>query len=205
MSLPGTPTRRRTSKPLLNLHWDVLPPAKIERTVWARTASSSGVMEGVDDAEVQELEKLFSKKSPAKIPAIGRRPSPGGILGGRLSRTVASGGGPGGGRARAGMREGKGSLTVGEMRVKKVHLLEGSRGNNVAIGLKAFRRLGGLPELAGLVGNLDPEGAYVKRVCPSASLGPRVKGIFSLWYGEIRMYHYFNTLSKNTCFLYSRF
>eukprot|EP00903_Cladosiphon_okamuranus_P016298 g15030.t1 len=134
---PRPETPRRTSKPLLNLHWDVLPPAKIERTVWAKrrgsVAAAGGVAaETVDDAEVLELEKLFSKKS-AKASAAGR-----GF--GRRS-TLEPGAGSGGSGSR----------------VTKVSLLDVNRGNNVAIGLKAFRRVGDVTELARLVGGLDPE------------------------------------------------
>ena len=156
---PDTPTRRRTSKPLLNLHWDVLPPANIERTVWARSAAENAAQgsgggwgggEGargrggsvvVDDAEVEELEKLFSKTSAA--------------LSARERRSTFGGGG---GAAGRGGRDVRGGAGGGRGRVKKVHLLDVSRGNNVAIGLKAFRRIGGVSDLAGLVGGLDPKG-----------------------------------------------
>lgn len=175
------PPARRTSKPLLNLHWDVLPPAKIERTVWAKrrtaTAAKAGGgcggpavrMHSVDDAEVEELEKLFSKRSVAAAAALG-------VGGGRRSTMdpgtaagLASTGGGGsgsrgdasGGAGRA--RRGGGGGSVGGAgaggRVKKVSLLDVNRGNNVAIGLKAFRRVGDVSELAGLVGGLDPKGA----------------------------------------------
>lgn len=156
---PETP--RRTSKPLLNLHWDVLPPAKIERTVWAKrrgVAAAGGVAtKSVDDAEVAELEKLFSKKSAKAAAAAGRF--------GRRS-TLEPGTGSGAGGSGGGGRDGKavhrraGGGSVGG-RVKKVSLLDVSRGNNVAIGLKAFRRVGDVSELARLVGGLDPEGACV--------------------------------------------
>ena len=39
-----------------------------------------------------------------------------------------------------------------------MHLLDVGRGNNVAIGLKAFRRVGSVSDLAGLVAGLDPKG-----------------------------------------------
>ncbi|CAM9497960.1 unnamed protein product, partial [Ectocarpus sp. 12 AP-2014] len=178
-----TPTPRRTSKPLLNFHWDVLPPAKIERTVWAkrRTAAAAAAMAGgvgetcgsprttlsVDDAEVEELEKLFSKKTAKAAAAAaaaglgqgGRRvtlaagtdgPGLGGAAVEGKGLSGSSGGGRGGGVGRAG-----GGGAGG--RVKKVSLLDVNRGNNVAIGLKAFRRVGDVSELAKLVSKLDPK------------------------------------------------
>ncbi|CAM9158805.1 unnamed protein product, partial [Ectocarpus sp. 13 AM-2016] len=178
-----TPAPRRTSKPLLNFHWDVLPPAKIERTVWAkrRTAAAAAAMAGgvgetcgsprttlsVDDAEVEELEKLFSKKT-AKAAAAAAAAALG--QGGRRVTLGAGTGGPGlggaavegkdlsgssGGGRRGGVGRGGGGGAGG--RVKKVSLLDVNRGNNVAIGLKAFRRVGDVSELAKLVSGLDPQ------------------------------------------------
>ncbi|CAM9424601.1 unnamed protein product [Ectocarpus sp. 4 AP-2014] len=178
-----TPTPRRTSKPLLNFHWDVLPPAKIERTVWAKrrtAAAAAAAMAGggreacgslrttlsVDDAEVEELEKLFSKKTAKAAAAAaaaaglgGRRVTlgagtggPG--LGGAAVEGKGLGGSSGGGRG-GGVGRGGGGGAGG--RVKKVSLLDVNRGNNVAIGLKAFRRVGDVSELAKLVSGLDPK------------------------------------------------
>ncbi|CAM9730203.1 unnamed protein product, partial [Discosporangium mesarthrocarpum] len=66
--LPDTPSRR-TSKPLLNLHWEVLPPASIDHTIWARANSSS--VNDAEDSEVMELEKLFFKHA---LPATPQTP-----------------------------------------------------------------------------------------------------------------------------------
>ncbi|CBN80077.1 Formin-like 3 [Ectocarpus siliculosus] len=177
-----TPTLRRTSKPLLNFHWDVLPPAKIERTVWAKrrtAAAAAAAMVGggreacgsprttlsVDDAEVEELEKLFSKKT-AKAAASAAAAGQGGRrvtlgagtggpgLGGAAVEGKGLGGSSGGGRG-GGVGRGGGGGAGG--RVKKVSLLDVNRGNNVAIGLKAFRRVGDVSELARLVSGLDPK------------------------------------------------
>lgn len=178
---PETP--RRTSKPLLNLHWDVLPPAKIERTVWAKRrgvvpAAGGSVTKTVDDAEVLELEKLFSKKSAKAAAAgrgFGRRSTlePGAGSGGS-----GSGGGCGGGGGRKARRGDGGGAASG--RVKKVSLLDVNRGNNVAIGLQAFRRVGDVSELARLVGGLDPEGEYAW-VCMVWSVLPFVVWNTSWW------------------------
>lgn len=153
LAAPDTPTRRRTSKPLMNLHWDVLPPANIERTVWAQAAVRKA--ESVDDAEIQELEKLFSKKvATSTLPGGLRRSTMGG------ADATRGNGGPSAveGKGRAGSGRGGYLGTNGGGRVKKMYLLEVSRGNNVAIGLKAFKREGGVSELARLVGGLDPDG-----------------------------------------------
>ncbi|CAM9346088.1 unnamed protein product, partial [Choristocarpus tenellus] len=51
----------RSSVPLLNLHWEVLPPAAINRTIWANRANSLPNL--AEESEVQELEKLFFKQA----------------------------------------------------------------------------------------------------------------------------------------------
>lgn len=163
MTPPDTPTRnqRRTSVPMLNLHWDVLPARNIERTVWAR--ASLCPFESVDDDEVEELEKLFSKTSKAS-------PRPLGAAGGR--GFGGSGGGLGGAVGVSGAcsvgGKGRGAFfgagfhpggTVGkDGRVKQVQLLDVARGNNVAIALKSCKIVGGPTELAKAIEGLDPKG-----------------------------------------------
>lgn len=115
----------------------------------------------VDDAEVEELEKLFSKKATAAVGVgEGRRST---LTPGTVGLTGGGGGDGGGGNASgsAGRARRGGGSVVGmgvSGRVKKISLLDVNRGNNVAIGLKAFRRVGDVSELAGLVGGLDPKG-----------------------------------------------
>lgn len=152
---PETP-KRKSAVPLLNLHWDVLPAKAIERTIWARASVSRE--SSVDDQEVEELEKLFSRTMASPYPTSTREA---------------------GGRRDAGDRVGlhfSGAQTVGARakgaffgsafpggnsggsRVKKVQLLDVGRGNNVAIGLRSFKLAGGLPALARAIGDLDPQG-----------------------------------------------
>lgn len=161
---PDTPSRRRTSVPLLNLHWDVLPATAIGKTVWGRT-KAKGTSEGdftrpleiVDDDEVEELEKLFSKKEAS---AMSPRATPRGVSYGDCgigspgvtgARSVGSKGGP------AFFGDGFEAVAVGG-RMKKVQLLDVGRGNNVAIGLKSFKMAGGVRELANVIRRLDPNG-----------------------------------------------
>lgn len=151
------------------MHWDVLPAAKIEKTVWAK---ATGRVESVDDAEVEEIEKLFARKMAAGV-AAGRRSTMGGegsSAGGDDQLGGVSGfGGVGGGRGKTGRGGGVGAGggAAAGGRVKKVQLLDVSRGNNVAIGLKSFKRVGGLSELASLVAGLDPEGEEELTLTPT--------------------------------------
>ena len=137
----------------MNLHWDVLRPAKIERTVWEKTVAHPESV--ASDVEVRELEKLFSRKS-APVSASCRRATQG------VENASGRRGAGRGERGEVNSTEGgqRADRNTAGRKGKKVQLLDVSRGNNVAIGLKAFRKIGFL-ELAGVIGALDPGGENV--------------------------------------------
>lgn len=159
---------------MLNLHWDVLPPAAIGKTIWGKSkdkkAGGAGnddegdnaipedpTAELMDDTEVEELERLFSKQanwmvSPRATPRESLA-TPGGVALGSGCQSVGS-------TARGAFFGSAFPGAAAGGRAKKVLLLDVARGNNVAIGLKSFKLSGGVTELANLINALDPKGEF---------------------------------------------
>lgn len=169
------------SVPMLNLHWDVLPAATIEKTIWGRNKGKVGeggadachgagnmgsecLPEMVGDEEVEELKQLFCKKpnglmSPRATPrgGAGRGAAGGATLGDGVGGTGGGGQATGNGARGAFFGDAFPAATP-RGKKKKVLLLDVGRGNNVAIGLKSFKLAGGVTELADVIGTMDPKG-----------------------------------------------